>query len=353
MEPVKFLVSSSQVDESVGFGAVKKRRMSQPRAMAPQVSLPKREARALRRSLANTTPQSAHPQLQSPLFAVLPSEVRNLIFEYAICQRIDPDPHESPPETQIARSRPHHERHPVTHTALLRTCRLVYTETRTIPLRSATHHVYGDQALSYNSNEWDHFLFHMSRQSGECLHHLHSTNWWLPDFTKHLQPHLQWRKITWTILSSSWDFTNEWETPKFSYAEKISTKLNEILFPDTCREVNLELEVLRKNPTHRRKLRAISDQFREIHLTRRDGSKIELDETYSMEYTWEGKTWQPGDWEHGHGGYVSATYHTIRLCWRAREPEREYMHYDYWDCLRSQKIKRIPSGYSSEKEEDA
>ncbi|KAL5389167.1 hypothetical protein DPSP01_002481 [Paraphaeosphaeria sporulosa] len=193
----------------------------------------------------------------------------------------------------------------------------------------------------------------MSRQSGECLHHLHSTNWWLPDFTKHLQPHLQWRKITWTILSSSWDFTNEWETPKFSYAEKISTKLNEILFPDTCREVNLELEVLRKNPTHRRKLRAISDQFREIHLTRRDGSKIELDETYSMEYTWEGKTWQPGDWEHGHGGYVSATYHTIRLCWRAREPEREYMHYDYWDCLRSQKIKRIPSGYSSEKEEDA
>ncbi|KAF2445566.1 hypothetical protein P171DRAFT_430966 [Karstenula rhodostoma CBS 690.94] len=316
----------------------------------PQRPLPKREARALRRSLALTTPQIANPQLQSPLFAVLPSEVRNLIFEYAICQIIDP--HKSGPETQSSRSRPKHERIPVMDTTLLCTCRLVYTETRTIPLQSATHHVYGDQESSYNSADWDHYLFHISSQSGQHLHHLHTISWWLPDFRRYLQPHLHWRKITWTILCSNWDFENEWETG-FSYADKISTNLNEIRFPNTCREVTLELEVLRKNPKYRRKLRAISDQFREIQLTRRDESKIALDENYCMEYTWDGETWQPGDWEHGPGGYVSATYHTIRLCWRAREPEREYMHYDHWDCLRSNKIKEMPSGYSSEKEENA
>lgn len=316
----------------------------------PQRLLPKVEARALRRSLAGLSPQSANPQLQSPLFAILPSEVRNLIFEYAICQIIDP--HKSRPENQSARSRPNHERSPMIDTALLRTCRLVYTETRTIPLRSTTHHVYGDQAASYYSVDWDHYLFHMSSQSGQHLHHLHMTSWWLPDFGKHMQPHMHWRKVTWTICGTNWDFENERE-PSFSYADRISTKLNEILLPNTCREVTLELEVLRNNPKHRRKLRAMSNQFRDIQLARRDESKIVRDENYCMEYTWEGKTWQPGDWEHGPGSYVSATYHTIRLCWRAREPEREYMHYDHWDCLRSEQIKPIPSGYNSEKDEDA
>jgi hypothetical protein len=311
--------------------------------------LSKRESRALRRSIADITPQGANPQLQSPLFAVLPSEVRNLIFEYATCQIIDP--RKSTPETQNARSRPQHELLPVTDTALLRTCRLVYTETRTIPLRSATHHVYGDQAASYNSEDWDYYLFHISSQSGQHLYHLHTTSWSLPNFTKHLQPHLHWRRITWTICSSNWDFDHEWETTTFSYADKILTMLNGILFPNTCREVTLEFEALRKDPKHRRKLRAVTDQFREIQLRRRDESKIELDGEYSMQYTWEGKTWQPGNWEHGPGGYVSATYHVIRLCWRAREPEREYMHYDHWDCLRSSKIKRIPAGYVSENEE--
>lgn len=26
-------------------------------------------------------------------------------------------------------------------------------------------------------------------------------------------------------------------------------------------------------------------------------------------------------------------YHTTRLCWRARVPRREYMSYDFLDCL--------------------
>lgn len=89
-----------------------------------QKKMSKAEVRALRRSLAQIEPESSNSQHQSPLFATLPSEVRNLIFEYALCQTIDS--HRSRPEPQIARSRPNHERMSAIDTSLLRTCRLVY-----------------------------------------------------------------------------------------------------------------------------------------------------------------------------------------------------------------------------------
>lgn len=310
--------------------------------------LSKKEARALRRLLADITPENSNPQLQSPLFSVLPSEIRNLIFEYAVCQVIDPL--KSVPETENARRRPGHELQPVIDTSLLRTCRLVYYETRAIPLRSATHHWYGLQAESYYADDWDHYLFHVSSQAGLNLHHLHTTSWGVPSLGEHLQQHLHWKRITWTICASDWDFENEWETG-FSYADKISADLGQIRLPESCREVNLEFEALKKDATHRKKLRQVSNRCREVQLRRRDGSTIELDENYSMEYTWDGLVWQPGDWTIDlHGSYVDATYHVIRICWREQEAERKYMHYDHWDCLRSHKIKRAPCSNSSDDE---
>lgn len=225
-------------------------------------------------------------------------------------------------------------------------------ETRAIPLQSATHHLYGDLAASYDSVDWDHYLFHFSRQSGQHLYHLHSTSWGLPNFSKYLQKHLHWRKITFTICASNWAHVTQWRTNHNPwYADHTSNSLGRISFPNTCREVNLEFETLKTEPQHRRILREICSHLRALQLARRDESKIELDEGYCMEYTWEGSVWQPGDWQTGPGGYVSAEYHVMRLCWRAREPERNYMHYDHWDCLRSHRIKRVPSGFLYDHEE--
>jgi hypothetical protein len=107
-------------------------------------------------------------------------------------------------------------------------------------------------------------------------------------------------------------------------------------FPDSCQEVNLEYESLEKYPKQRELLRKCAQECKKEQLTRRDGSKLDLDEDKSLEYTWKGTTWLPhlGD-NHWEGGYVEAKYHVIRICWRGKRSPREYMHYDFWDCLQS------------------
>jgi len=135
----------------------------------------------------------------------------------------------------------------------------------------------------------------------------------------------------------------------------IANALKEIVLPHSCWEVNLEYESLKKIPEQRRILRECAKKCRGIQLSRCDGTKIMLDEEYSMEFTWEGQTWKPADrddfWQRGHiGDYIDATYHVIRLCWREKVPERKYMHYDHWDCLRSDGITPIPLDNVSEDE---
>jgi hypothetical protein len=140
--------------------------------------------------------------------------------------------------------------------------------------------------------------------------------------------------MTWTLCASEW-------TPGVMRDHfDVTQKLIDSRFPDTCQEVNLEYESLQKFPKQRQLLREVSEKCRELQLTRRDGSKLDLDLEYSMEYTWEGTTWKPasrGD-NHWNGEHVAATYHVIRICWRDQVPERNYMHYDQLDCLRSDAI---------------
>lgn len=295
----------------------------------------------MRRGLSAITPANANPQRQSPLFAI-PSEVRNLIFEHAVCQTFD---YKRPVSNTSHSHRPGHEHHKHIDTALLYTCRLVYYETRAIPLLSATHHLYEDPSESHDRRDWDHYLFHLSSQQGMNLYHLHITEWKSPfTFDTHLQPHLHWRKLTWTLCASEW-------TP-LEMADHFNVAKALVLahFPSTCQEVNLEYESLENFPKQRQLLRKCAEECRDIQLSRRDGSQLFVDESYSLEYTWEGTTWRPNIrgnnfWE---GDYVSATYHVIRLCWRDGVPEREYMHYDRSNCLRSNSITPVAPDSSSD-----
>ncbi|KAF2640059.1 hypothetical protein P280DRAFT_26612 [Massarina eburnea CBS 473.64] len=290
-------------------------------------------ARAIRRGLTEITPTTSHSQDQSPLFATLPSEVRNLIFEYAVCQT----PNCSSPVADTSHTnRPGHKYNTQINTALLRTCRLIYYETRAIPLRSTTHHMYEAPSESFNPLDWDHYLFHLSSQSGHNLHHLHITKWRSPfTFSDHLNEHLHWRKMTWTLCASEW-------TPRQLMRDRfdVSQSLLSARFPDTCQEVNLEYESLLKFPPQRKLLREVAEQCRQIRLTRRNGTRLDIDMEYSMEYTWEGTTWIPANRgeNHWNGDYDTATYHVVRICWRDKVPERNYMHYDHLDCLRSKAI---------------
>lgn len=87
----------------------------------------KTAARKVRRRLADIDPTACHQQRQSPLFGVLPPELRNHIFEMALLRDVD--------LTRYYRY--YHFEFPVKklHLNLFRTCRLVYYETRSIPLQ--------------------------------------------------------------------------------------------------------------------------------------------------------------------------------------------------------------------------
>lgn len=301
--------------------------------------LSSREHRALRRSLANISPANSDPQLQSPLYKILPREIRSLVFEFAICQTVTSD--EAEFDARTSHQRPKHGRPSAIGVHLLRTCRYVYYETQVLLLRSVTHHVYDDQFTSYRSRKWDHYLFHLSSQSGQHLHHIHTVSRRTPDFCIHLQEHLHWRKVTWTISAPYWDFESSWESDS-KYAERLSIQLAQVLFPIACEEVTLEFETLRRYPQHRRILRRVCKRLSEVELERRDKSKLKFTRSNCLEYTWEASTSQSGGWMQGSGSGTSDSHHALRLCWRAQRLEREYMHFDHWDCLRSNRLRHMP-----------
>ncbi|KAF2254503.1 hypothetical protein BU26DRAFT_514403 [Trematosphaeria pertusa] len=83
------------------------------------------------RELRNIDLTTMHDQSQSPLFSKIPPEIRNEIFDLALQEYIDPNKLYGR-ETYF--SRPGFEGRKRVDTALLRTCKRVYEETRAVPL---------------------------------------------------------------------------------------------------------------------------------------------------------------------------------------------------------------------------
>ena len=84
--------------------------------------------------------QAPNPQLSSPLFTLLPPELRHLIFTFALSSFPDPLPTSHfPPSTCY--TRPSYFSPEKTDVRLLRTCRAVYTEAWHLPflLREQIH----------------------------------------------------------------------------------------------------------------------------------------------------------------------------------------------------------------------
>lgn len=296
--------------------------MPQPKSASKERYERQRKGRELRRSLAAITPSNSHPQLQSPLFATLPPELRFSIFQLVLCQQRD---HSRPIEFHATRPlhRPGHMHYNIVDVRLLLTCRLVYYEARAIPLRSTTHHFrsHGGQSWANNGDLWFH---HVTKQSGAELYHLHD-NIMAPhhqDFSKFLLPHLLWRRITWTV-------------PLFSQHQEINNifqSLANVQLPASCQEVNLELDTgdLMRDGS---RIQDLIQDCQRIALNRSDGTQLCIDPRYAIHYKWHGT----GKARWAFSGTLTMRkmlYHTTRLCWRAKVPRREYMSYDRLDCLR-------------------
>ena len=313
-----------------------------------------RKARAIRRGLADITPSNSRLQEQSLLFSKLPAELRFSIFQLLLSQIHD---HDRPINIHSISPlyRPGHTYRTKIHTAILLTCRLVYYEAHAIPIRSATHHFrhLGSTSWLYEGDVW---LHHMTKQRGADVYHLHDNLVALNrrNFTKFFLPHLHWKRVTWTICAYLWPPI----LAGYREIDRLAETLAGIELPASCQEVNLEFEIREDVPEFRESLQQQAELCQKIGvasgeagpadgqtavaqpgglrpagLRRSDGSVLQIDATLSKRYTWIGS----GQARWGTSALIrekeTVKYRTIRLCWRARVPQREYTSYDDLDCL--------------------
>ena len=325
--------------------------------VAPQNS-PDRQARqcrarAVRRQLADITPDNSRPQKQSPFFSQIPAEIRFIVYQLLLSQVHD---HDRPIDIHCISPlyRPGHTHRTKIDTAILLSCRLIYYEAQSIPVRSATHHFrhLGSTSWLYEGDVW---LHHMTKQRGADVYHLHDNLVALkkPNFTKFFLPHLRWKRVTWTICSYLWPPI----LAGYREIDRLAETLAGIELPSSCQEVNLEFETredvpefidsLREQIELCKKIGEVSDDRYDERtnptrvpnpqqltgLRKSDGSVLRLDFNYSKQFTWIGS----GHARWGTSALIrekeTVRYCTTRLCWRAPVPRRDYMSYDSLDCL--------------------
>jgi hypothetical protein len=315
---------------------------------APDRRERQRKARAVRRALADITPNNSRPQDQSSFFSKLPAEIRFMIFQLLLSQKHD---YERPVDFHSISPlyRPGHTHRTKVYTAILLTCRLVYYEAHTIPIKSATHHFrhLGSTSWLYEGDVW---LHHMTKQRGADVYHLHDNLVALNrrNFTKFFLPHLHWKRVTWTICAYLWPPI----LAGYHEIDRLAGTLAGIELPASCQEVNLEFEIREDVPEFQESLQQQAELCQKIGvpnvqsnpiepegpqppagLKKVDGTILQFDVSYSKLYTWIGS----GQARWGTSALIrekeTVKYCTSRLCWRARVPRRDYISYDHMNCL--------------------
>jgi hypothetical protein len=303
--------------------------MPQPKSIPKERYQRQRRGRELRRSLAAITPETSHQQTECLLFSKLPGEIRLQIYQLVLSQETDStrpiDKHSISPLY-----RPGHTHRTQICTTLLLTCRLIYYEAKHIPLRSATHHFryLGSTSWLYTGS---HYLQHITSQSGGQLYHLHDNLVALKksNFEKFLLPHLHWRRISWTICA----YLLPPLLAELRERTQLSSTLSTLTLPSSCQEVILEFETREDLLPDWPDLSSQVSACKTLVLKRKDGSELGIDEKYCKKYVWKGSG--QARWGTSEQARVEEemSYHTERLCWRAKVPRREYMSYDFLDCL--------------------
>jgi hypothetical protein len=111
--------------------------------------------------------------------------------------------------------------------------------------------------------------------------------------------------------------------------------LNSIVLPESCEEVNLELDSRNGTPETWSVSGSLVNICQQIALRRSDGSQLEFECESAVQYTW---TDNSVPWEPNMSAEVEEEmkYNTTRICWRAKVARRKYMSHDLLDCLRVQ-----------------
>lgn len=303
--------------------------MPQPKSLPKERYIRQRAATQTRQALAAMTPCNLHNQSQSSFFRTIPGEIRFQVYQHVLSQQPDCG-HPIDTHSIYPLYRPGHTHQTSIETALLLTCRLVYCEAHAIPLRSFTHHSrhLGTLSRFHNVDTW---LHRISKQRGAQLYHLHDNLVALSlfNFSRFLLPHLHWRRISWTICA----YLLPPILHELEERLRISATLASLVLPSSCQEVNLEFETREDSSPDWPHMQEQIAACRALSLKKADGTTLEIDQRYVVRYTWRGSGHARWGVDERAGGKEEMRYDTIRLCWRGRVPNREYMSFDLLDCL--------------------
>lgn len=264
--------------------------------------------RKVRRSLTEISPLNSHPQMQSPLFSILPPEIRNQIFELALSEHEDSTRPYDPTDNYY---RPGHCFPKVINTDLLRTCRRVYYETNTIPMSSATHCLWlGPISWSRDPNRTPLRFESLTRKQQTDLNHVHVFMYpHCREFNTFIsRQQFRPKHLTVTV---SWD--HNWPDPGGGNDDiqklfGVGWGLPDLTkFPNELEDVKIEFEIMkqRKGELDELVMRMMLWRF-EL----RDGTNMVADEStiarsWTRQRGWRGTT-PPSSYE----------FHVVTVTWR-------------------------------------
>ncbi|KAI1773104.1 hypothetical protein F4818DRAFT_118132 [Hypoxylon cercidicola] len=261
-------------------------------------------------------------QDESPLFGVIPAEVRSAIFSLALTDFPDPAP-DNQYAADTCYRRPHYFAPRKTDTALLRTCRAAYAECWFLPfmLQEQAHW------LTAQDRAPPEYRVHMSRavlgarlqqireqrDDGEAVEieglRVFAQMYKLEEGSLAVllrTPGLCPRRLTLTIRHTDWWFWED-DTPLRFEATWIKAVCD--VLPSSVRELCIELESLERKKDQ---VDSIAEQMREKWFFKRmDGAALFPDVTggnvevsrWSGTSTWHNKTWTRDETEPGRIDY--------------------------------------------------
>ena len=135
-----------------------------------------------------------NPQIASPIFSLLPAEIRNLIFYYVLLAYPDLA---HPYSKHSYWYRPGYTHAPAIAVSLLRTCRRIYLETNLLPVLHNEHIIWGVEKSRIPPGSTNYLLYNrpltLSQRNAVRFVHLFTQQFWLED----------WRN-EWLGFTTSW-----------------------------------------------------------------------------------------------------------------------------------------------------
>ncbi|KAF2722066.1 hypothetical protein K431DRAFT_284272 [Polychaeton citri CBS 116435] len=318
--------------------------------MPPLNSIALLESQAKRKVSIETTEtdnnlSKCDPQSRSPLFAILPRELRDLIFQFATAPFPDPS---HPYKENEYYYRPGHTARWKTDTNLLLTCRRVWLEANAFPMLQAEHCFwYYRAAPDSRKAKWFESLTRINRENFGTLHlyaqmfviegftsreghlkcvfmrdsqhHLKQQNW-LAKLPEPFQPKI----FHVTIRHTDWWYWED-EAPLQLKDNWVKALLDS---PDlrSTQTLILELETLdyKREQLERilERIRRFESEKRKTHIVNGSPTTTYFELAGEPKIsTWSGPANLDGETYHPYAGKETLNYHVVTLTWRLRFPD--------------------------------